>query len=86
MSYNYRTSKNLDRILEKLLKKDKALYEQVIKKIKEVINSSDVGHYKNLKYNLSDKKRAQKKGTNLFCPQQYQQHLEHGKTYKGTCS
>ena len=58
MSYNYRTSKNLDRILEKLLKKDKALYEQVIKKIKEVINSSDVGHYKNLKYNLSDKKRA----------------------------
>ena len=58
MPYNYRTSKNLDRILEKLFKKDKAVYEQVMKKIKEIINSSDVEHYKNLRYDLSDKKRV----------------------------
>ncbi len=58
MSYNYRTSKNLDRILEKLLKKDKAIYEQVINKIEEIISSSDIGHYKNLRYDLKDKKRV----------------------------
>ena len=58
MPYRYKTSKNLDRILEKLFKKDKPVYEQVMKKIEEVINSSDVEHYKNLRYNLSDRKRV----------------------------
>ena len=57
MPYNYRTSKNLDRILEKLFKKDKATYEQITNKIKEIINPSDVEHYKNLRYDLKDKKR-----------------------------
>ncbi|MFH1710982.1 MAG: addiction module toxin RelE [Nanoarchaeota archaeon] len=59
MPYNYRTSKNLDRILEKLFKKDKSTYEQLMKKIEEVINSPSVEHYKNLRYDLSDKKRVQ---------------------------
>ncbi len=58
MPYNYRISKNLGRILEKLFKKDKSIYEQVFKKINEIINSSDIEHYKNLRYNLSDKKRV----------------------------
>ena len=58
MSYNYRTSKNLDRVLEKLLKKDKATYEQIISKIREIINSSDVEHYKNLRYDMKDSKRV----------------------------
>ncbi len=58
MPCNYKTSKNLDRILEKLFKKDKATYEQIIKKINEVINSSDVEHYKNLRYDLSSYKRV----------------------------
>ena len=58
MPYNYKTSKNLDRILEKLSKKDKSLYEQVLNKIEEIINSSNIEHYKNLKYDLSDYKRA----------------------------
>lgn len=58
MSYNYRTSKNLDRILEKLFKKDNSTYEQVMKKIDEIINSSDIEHYKNLRYDLKDKKRV----------------------------
>lgn len=58
MSYRYRTSKNLDRILEKLFKKDKSTYEQVIKKIGEIITSLDIEHYKNLRYDMKDKKRA----------------------------
>ena len=58
MPYNYKTSKNLDRILEKLLRKDKSTYEQVMKKIEEVINSSDVEHYKNLRYDMKDSKRV----------------------------
>jgi len=58
MPCNYRISKNLDRILKKLFKKDKATYEQIMKKINEVINSLDVEHYKNLRYDLSDYKRV----------------------------
>jgi len=58
MPYNYKTSKNLDRILEKLLRKDKSTYEQVMKKIEEVINSSDVEHYKNLRYDMKEYKRV----------------------------
>jgi YafQ family addiction module toxin component len=58
MPYKYKTSKNFDRILERLFKKDKATYEQIINKIKEVINSLDVEHYKNLRYNLNDYKRV----------------------------
>ncbi|MEK6836077.1 MAG: addiction module toxin RelE [Nanoarchaeota archaeon] len=50
---------NLQRILNKLFKKDKTRYEQVMNKIEEIINSSDVEHYKNLRYDLSDKKRVQ---------------------------
>lgn len=41
-----------------ILKKDKSLYEQVLNKINEVINSSDIEHYKNLRYDLKDKKRV----------------------------
>ncbi len=58
MPYNYKTSKSLDKTLCKLLNKNKPLYEQVLKKINEVIHSDDIEHYKNLRYNLSDKKRV----------------------------
>jgi YafQ family addiction module toxin component len=58
MPYNYRTSKNLDRILEKLFKKDKVTYEQIMAKIEEIISSSDVEHYKNLRYTMKDRKRV----------------------------
>jgi YafQ family addiction module toxin component len=58
MARGYKTSKNLDRILSKLYKKDKKLYEQIVKKIKEVINSADVEHYKNLRYDLKEFKRV----------------------------
>ena len=58
MPYNYKTSKNLDRILEKLFKKDRALYEQLLKKMDEIMNDYDITHYKNLRYDMKDAKRA----------------------------
>jgi YafQ family addiction module toxin component len=56
--FNYKTSKNLDRILLKLSKKDKKLYVQIIKKIHEISNSPDIEHYKNLRYDLKEFKRV----------------------------
>ncbi|MFH1249196.1 MAG: addiction module toxin RelE [archaeon] len=56
--YVYEVIPSLQKILNKLSKKDKELYEQVLKKIEEIINSSDVEHYKNLRYDLKDKKRV----------------------------
>lgn len=44
--------------LVKLSKKDKNAYETVMKKIDEVVNSYNVEHYKNLKYNMKDSKRV----------------------------
>ncbi len=56
--YNYDYSDKLKKILEKLSRKDKPLFEQVLRKINEVINSESVEHYKNLKYNLTEFKRV----------------------------
>ncbi len=49
---------HLQRILKKLAKKDSHMYNQVMNKIEEVINSSDVEHYKNLRYDMKDQKRV----------------------------
>jgi len=54
----YKTSKELEKVLVKLQKKDKQLYENLLNKIKEIINCEDIEHYKNLRYDLSDYKRA----------------------------
>lgn len=51
-------SKRLEKILIKLEKKDKALYEQIKNKIKEIINSEDIEHYKSLRYSMKDSKRV----------------------------
>ena len=56
--YSYEIKPNLQKILNKLSKKDKQLYEQVLKKIEEIISAYDVEHYKNLRYNLKDSKRV----------------------------
>lgn len=56
--YAYEIKLNLQKTLNKLFKKDKVTYEQVLKKIEEVIDSSDVEHYKNLKYDLKEFKRV----------------------------
>ena len=56
--YNFDVSENLEKILNKLSKKDKDLYNQILKKIDEVIHSENVEHYKNLRYNMKDSKRV----------------------------
>jgi mRNA-degrading endonuclease RelE of RelBE toxin-antitoxin system len=38
--YNFEISENLQDVMRKLSKKDKSLYEQLIKKIQEIVNSS----------------------------------------------
>mgnify|MGYP001571009901 CR=1 FL=1 len=54
----YEILPSLQKKLNKLSKKDRALYEQVFSKIEEVISSADVEHYKNLRHDLKDKKRV----------------------------
>jgi len=56
--YNYEIIPSLQKILQKLAKKDRIVFEQVLKKIEEVINCEDVNHYKNLRYDLKDRKRV----------------------------
>ncbi|MBS3165581.1 type II toxin-antitoxin system RelE/ParE family toxin [Candidatus Woesearchaeota archaeon] len=56
--YNFEIIPSLQKFLNKLSKKDKSTYEQVLNKIEEVINSANVEHYKNLRYNLKDSKRV----------------------------
>ena len=55
---NYEIKPSLKRILKKISKKDKISYEQILKKIEEIINSKDVNHYKNLKRPLQEFKRV----------------------------
>ena len=59
MVYAYEIKPHLQRILNKLSKKDKSFYERVMDKIEEVSNSADVEHYKNLRQDLKDFKRVQ---------------------------
>ncbi len=55
---NYEIKPRLQRVLNKLSRKDKNLYEQVINKINEILNSQDIEHYKNLRYDMKDSKRV----------------------------
>ncbi|MDD5331254.1 MAG: hypothetical protein PHE43_00310 [Candidatus Nanoarchaeia archaeon] len=48
----------LDDRLKKLRKKNKPLYEAIMKKITEILESSDIEHYKNLRYDMKDSKRV----------------------------
>ncbi len=52
----YELQPSLRNILRKLLKKDKLLYERVMKKVQEVVGAYDVEHYKNLRHGMSDRK------------------------------
>ncbi len=53
---NSKVSEHLQEVMRKLSKKDKSLYEQLLKKIDGIINCYDIEHYKNLKYNMKDSK------------------------------
>lgn len=56
--YNFQVSEQLQKVLKKLSKKDRELYNQVLKKINEVVNSRNIEHYKNLRRNIKDSKRV----------------------------
>ena len=49
MSYEFDVSSELKEKLKILAKKNKLLYERVLKKINEIVNCFDVECYKNLK-------------------------------------
>ena len=53
----------LQRVLEKLAKRDKVFYEAVMKKIEEILTCTDVNHYKNLKHPLQEFKRVHVRGS-----------------------
>jgi len=46
------------RTLKKLFKKDKKKYEIIWKKIDEIVNNSNIEHYKNLKHPMNQFKRV----------------------------
>ncbi len=55
---DYEIKPNLDRILQKLKKKDPVAFAVVFKKIKEIVESGNPDHYKPLRYDLKNKKRV----------------------------
>lgn len=55
---NYEIKPHLKEILNKLSTKDKLMYERVLNKIEEIIYSEDIEHYKNLRYDMKDRKRV----------------------------
>ncbi|PIN77144.1 hypothetical protein COV15_02960 [Candidatus Woesearchaeota archaeon CG10_big_fil_rev_8_21_14_0_10_34_12] len=54
--YDYEIKPELQKILNKLFKKDKRVYEAVMKKIEEIIRNPQ--HYKPLKYELAGERRV----------------------------
>ena len=58
MLREYKTSKEFDRTLIKLQKKDRQVYENLLNKMKEVLNNPYIEHYKNLRYNMKEFKRV----------------------------
>ena len=60
MPFDYDFDPKLKGIIEKLLKKDAQRAEIIYKKVKQIINSDEtaIDHYKNLRHDLSDRKRV----------------------------
>ena len=55
---SYQIKPSLRKILNKLSKKDKETYEQILNKIDEIINCENIDHYKNLRKPLQHLKRV----------------------------
>lgn len=60
MPYKYDLSANLEDALKQIYKKDKILYNAIIKKIEEIVsrNNSTIDFYKNLRNDFKDYKRV----------------------------
>lgn len=56
--HEFEIKPGLERKLIRLCKKDKKAYEKVMKKIKEIIDSYDIEHYKKLRYDMKESKRV----------------------------
>lgn len=56
--FDFDLSDELKFKIRKLVKKDKKKVEIIHKKIKEIINTESVEHYKNLRYDLKEFKRV----------------------------
>ena len=54
--YNLEIKPELQKILSKLSKKDKKIYEAVVKKIEEILQNPQ--HYKPLKYDFAGERRV----------------------------
>jgi YafQ family addiction module toxin component len=59
----YKIQPSLVKMLAKIAKKDKVSYEQILKKIEEIITCKDLDHYKNLRKPLQEFKRVHIKGS-----------------------
>jgi len=56
--HEFEIKPELHKKLTKSHKKDRKTYEAVMKKIEEIINSNDIEHYKNLRYDMKESKRV----------------------------
>ena len=56
--YSHEIKPQLKNVLGRLSKKDKSAYDQILKKIDEIIKSDSVDHYKNLRHDMKDCKRV----------------------------
>ena len=56
--YSHEIKPYLKKVLEKLSRKDKSMYEQVLQKIDEIIKSDSINHFKNLRHDMKDCKRV----------------------------
>ena len=54
---------NLRKTLQKIARKDKVMYEAVMRKFEEIVSCADVDHYKNLRAPLQQFKRVHIKGS-----------------------
>jgi len=48
----------LEKKLVKLSKRDSALYQNLLRKIEEILNSFDISHYIYLRHNMKDSQRV----------------------------
>ncbi len=60
---DFSVEEKLEKELNKLVRKDRVLYEAVMKKIEEIISCPDVNHYKNLRSPLQKYKRVHVKSS-----------------------